>query len=89
VEFANGHGTHLANTGGVANTPLANQAIHPDETVRLGPGMGHVVLTGYNSNVVPGALAEMTLTFQNGQTVKVPATVEASPAAETAAQRPQ
>lgn len=81
VEFANGSGTALAETGGVEPTRLSNQPIDPGETVRLEPGTGHVVLTDYDSNVVPGAVSEMTLTFQNGQTVKIPAKVEASPAA--------
>jgi periplasmic copper chaperone A len=79
VSLAEGRGTEFVYTTGATATPLVNVAIHPGETVRLGPGSGHIVLTGYNSNVVPGAAIDMTLTFQNGQTATVPARVQASP----------
>jgi copper(I)-binding protein len=80
AEIGNGRGTSLSETDGPANLPMANLAIHPGTTERLSPGTGHVVLTGYGSELVPGAVAQMKLTFQNGQTVTVPAKVEASPA---------
>lgn len=82
VALAQGRGTEFVSTTGATATPLANIAVNPGETVRLGPGTGHVVLTGYDSNVVPGATADMTLRFQNGQTVTVATEVEASPGAE-------
>jgi hypothetical protein len=36
------------------------------------------VLSDYDSNVVPGAVVDMTLTFSNGETMSVPLTVRSS-----------
>ncbi|RXZ65417.1 copper chaperone PCu(A)C [Pelagerythrobacter rhizovicinus] len=52
--------------------------IPPGETVRFEGGSERTILTDYNANVVPGAEVTVELTFGNGESLSLPATVEAS-----------
>ena len=54
---------------------LANVPIHQGETVEFGLGERQVVLSDYDSDVVPGATLAMRLIFSNGEAVSTPLVV--------------
>lgn len=58
--------------------PLDTVEIAPGQTLRFGPEAGRAVLTDYDENVVPGAEVTVEFTFGNGESLSVPATVEAA-----------
>lgn len=58
--------------------PSDNVAIGPGQTLRFGRGGERAILTGYDAYVVPGAEVTVELVFGNGESLSVPATVEAA-----------
>lgn len=55
---------------------LSNVPIHPGETVTFGSATNQLVLSDYDSSVVPGTSLRMRIGLSNGQVVDVPLTVE-------------
>ena len=51
-------------------------AIPAGETLRLAPESGFAIITGYDASVVPGATVPLTLTFSDGNSVRVPLEVQ-------------
>lgn len=51
-------------------------AIPAGETLRLAPETGFAILTDYDASVVPGATVPLTLTFSDGNKVRVPLEVQ-------------
>lgn len=58
--------------------PLDTVEIEPGQTLRFGPEAGRAVLIDYDENVVPGAEVAVEFTFGNGESLSVPATVDAA-----------
>ena len=58
--------------------PSDNVDIAPGQTLRFGRGGERAILTGYDAYVVPGAEVTVELVFGNGESLSVPATVEAA-----------
>lgn len=69
-------GSMIASPQGPVTTKQAKVPVSPGETVRFGAEDMPVVLTNYNSDVVPGAQVRMRLTFGDADTLTVPMTVE-------------
>jgi periplasmic copper chaperone A len=59
----------------------ANVEVEPGEMVSLEPGGLAVQVSGYTSDVVPGAAVDVDLRLGNGETVSTRAQVEAAPSA--------
>jgi len=59
---------------------IENVSIEPGATLRFAPDARHLVASDYDSNVVPGASVEVTVTLANGQTATAQANVEAGTA---------
>jgi copper(I)-binding protein len=75
VLLAHGDGTAMQNTQGPAWTPIAALPISPGETLSMNPQGEFVVISDYDSNVVPGAMIDLVLVFGTSASVTVPAQV--------------
>lgn len=75
VRLAHASATGMQETGGPAWMPVATLPIEPGETLSLNPDGEFVVVSNYDSNVVPGALIDVTLVFGTSATVTVPTQV--------------
>lgn len=75
VEHADG--VMIANIEGPVAANMANVPVNEGETVVFGPNAEQVILTDYDSNVVPGADVRMRLTFGNSESLTVPMQVYA------------
>lgn len=75
VRLAHASATGMQDTDGPAWTPVAALPIDPGETLSLSPDGEFVVMSNYDSNVVPGAVIDVILVFGTSATVTVPTQV--------------
>jgi copper(I)-binding protein len=74
IELA-GASVLIADPAGPVTTKMGNVAIQPGATVTFSPDGPHGLLPNYNSDVVPGAVLDLKITFGTSGTVSVPADV--------------
>lgn len=75
VRLAHASTTDIQNRDGPTWTPVANLPIKPGATLSFNPDAEFAVISNYDSNVVPGAMIDVTLVFGTSATVTVPAKV--------------
>ncbi|WP_296716982.1 copper chaperone PCu(A)C [Erythrobacter sp.] len=75
VRLAHASATGMQETEGPAWMPVANLAIEPGETLSLHPDGEFAAISNYDSNVVPGAMIDVTLVFGTSAAITVPAQV--------------
>ena len=71
TEFHN----HLMIDGAMSMRKVPNVAVPAGESVTFQPGGLHVMLIGLKQLLKPGAVANITLTFENGETMQVEAAI--------------
>ncbi|MEQ5786836.1 copper chaperone PCu(A)C [Erythrobacter sp. NFXS35] len=75
VRLAHASATGIQEIEGPAWMPVANLPIEPGETLSLNPDGEFAVVSNYDSNVVPGAMIDVSLVFGTSATITVPAQV--------------
>lgn len=75
VRLAHASATEMQDTQGPAWTPVAALPVDPGATLSFNPDGQFAVISNYDSNVVPGAMIDVTLVFGTSGTVTVPTEV--------------
>jgi copper(I)-binding protein len=78
VGVQHGQGERILETTGPNMMPIEHVPVTPGGSAAFGPGSSQIVLTNYDSNVVPGAKLMLAVTFATADVISVPLTVVAA-----------